>query len=278
MTCSIFSPRRGLKIFIWSVLAVLVVMGTWWWGGSRGPSMKAPRGSEVTKQQNRMNVKLTKPSESGKPSTPVADSPVHAGNSSVSIPTKMEDVFNGVPVVSRSEMTNANGTVVERIRTADGKSHRINKPRKSVFENASDQLIAMAIQGANSGMGMPPLPVTDAVEESFKKSLAKPIVVNADDSDEVKLIKMDVMAVRDVLKKRVAQGMSVRQALEEHQDEVNKLVSYNAEALTILRDIREKEGPEAANEFLKTVNKRLKEMGVKGISTPAKRDSRKQKE
>lgn len=272
-----------VKAAILAVVVLLVAGGVWWWYAARSTDAQKrvpPTQERVPPAQSDKPAKPAKP-KAVKPTRPsVEDSgtAVAQNGKGTTATQKVVDMFNGVQVVSRNSATNADGTVVERIRTVDGKSHRVTTPPKRVFDNASDQLIAMAIHGANSGVGMPPLPMTDSVEQDFKRSLASPIEIRDDDSDEVKLIKMEVMTVRDVLKERIAQGMTVRQALEEHQDEVNNMASYNKEALNMLREIREKDGPEAANEFLKTVNKKLKEMGVKEIPSPAKRHSEKEKE
>jgi len=263
----------------WVAVAVVVAAvagGAWWWvahkdaGSEPIPKSKVVRHTPAPKRTEKEQpaAEPKRNSEGGKGQS--NDVGVAAQSAA--------DVFNGVQVVSRTAMTNADGTVVERIRTADGKSHRVTTPPKRVFDNASDQLIAMAIHGANGGVGMPPLPMAGSIEEDFRKSLATPIEIRDDDSDEVKLIKMDVMAVREVLKERVAQGMSVRKALEEHQDEVNHMAAYNKEALNMLKEIREKEGAAAADEFLATVNRKLKEIGAVEISAPAKRKREKAKE
>ena len=282
-TVEMVVPHDGAKLMRAAILAavvLLVVGGAWWWFSRAKAPQNAQKGDtpkRVSPAQSEKPVK-TKVEKPMRPSGKDLSIAVPQNDKGTAATKNVTDVFNGVQVVSRSAMTNANGTVVEKIHTADGKSHRVTTPPKRVFENASDQLIAMAIHGANSGVGMPPLPMTDSLEADFKKSLASAIQILDDDHDEVKLIKMEVMAVRDVLKERIAQGMTVRQALEEHQDEVNNIASYNKEALNMLREIREKDGPEAANEFLKTVNEKLKEMGVKEIPPPAKRNSGKVKE
>lgn len=268
----------NLKSSIILAAVLTVAVGAWWWLAAREDARPPePQAENVAK-----DIRVVKDRKDHKGAPPATNAPTAKVPSAAGLGTaatqNVADVFNGLPVVSRSAVTNANGTVVEKIRTADGKSHRVTTPPKCVFDNASDQLIAMAIHGANGGVGMPPLPMGNSVEEDFKRSLASPIEIRDDDSDEVQLIKLDVMAVRDVLKERIAQGVTVRQALEEHQDEVNHIASYNTEALTMLREIREKEGPEAAKEFLKTVNKNLKEMGIKEIPSPAKRNSAKAKE
>jgi hypothetical protein len=270
------SSILNLKSSIILAATVLAVAGgVWWWLSAREdarPHVEKPKAVKDVKDiKDVKGVKDVKDVKNLKV-------PTNAPPPAVASAAGASELFNGVPVVSRSAVTNANGAVVERIRTADGKSHRVTTAPKRVFDNASDQLIAMAIHGANGGVGMPPLPMGDSVEEDFRRSLASPIEIRDDDSDEVKLVKMEVMAVRDVLKERIAQGMTVRQALEEHQDEVNHIATYNAEALAMLREIREKEGPEAAREFFKTVNKNLKDMGIKEIPSPAKRNSAKAKE
>ena len=92
-----------------------------------------------------------------------------------------------------SVITNADGSVLERFRTADGKIRSRQSAPKPIFDNASDQLIAMAASGAASGYAMPPMPVMDNADEEFIKSLEKEIVINDDDTDEVKVLKQKVI-------------------------------------------------------------------------------------
>lgn len=182
-----------------------------------------------------------------------------------------QDLFHGVPVVFRSAQTNENGTVIERISTADGKKHRITHPPKPVFSNPSDQLIAMAISGTDSRIGMPPLPISESVEEDFRKSLETPIEIDDSDSDEVKLAKLNVRAVRESLKELISQGMTVREALQAHQDEVNRIADYHKDALSVYNEIKASEGTEAANAFLEQVNAKFDEDGMPVIKLPSRK-------
>ncbi len=263
------SKSAKQKPMVWIILAVVgfVIAATAWIFLKKDSGLQPTdklEGSQKMEAAPRLITK-TAPKESA------------TNNSKATTKTKTE-LYNGVQVVSRQATTNANGTIIERIRTADGKSHRVTKPPRPIFDNPSDQLIAMAISGANSGIEMPPLPMSDSVENDFKKSLESPIKINDDDSDEVKLMKMDVMAVRETLKDLVSQGMTVRDALAAHQEDVNKAAAYRKEALAILAEIRQTDGEDAAREFLEKVNKNLTEAGENPIATYKKLKSAQKEE
>ena len=165
-------------------------------------------------------------------------------------------------VVWRQVTTNSSGTVTEKFKTADGRSHRVIRHPKRTFSNASDQLIAMAVSAAKRGGTMPPLPLTDATEADFLESLNTPIVIEDGDSDEVKELKMEVAAVREELKGLIKGGMTVREALEAHQSQVNSNAAYREEALEILNQLKAEGDSEGAEQFRLRINEDLQGRGI----------------
>ena len=79
-------------------------------------------------------------------------------------------LYRGVEVVGSSVSTNADGSVVERLRLADGRTARLVTGPKRVFDSPSDQVIAMALS-AKPGEPLPPLPLDAGIEGEFLKSL-----------------------------------------------------------------------------------------------------------
>ena len=265
--------KSGVSVWRGVIAALVVVVGAavaFWFVGGRSAQIEKPD----EKIPAKTSLDMTKSAEK----SPIAKSAITNVAGAIGAVTAKPEFFNGVPIVSRNSLTNSDGTVVEKIRTSDGKSHRITKPLQRMFESASDQILAMAICGANSGVGMPPLPLSESVEADFRKSLESPIVILETDSDEAKLMKLDVLALRNELKDLVSQGMTVRQALEEHQTEVNRIAAYHQEALKMLAEIRNSEGPEAAKEFLDAVNKSFKESGTPQIPEKWKHENSKKTE
>ena len=63
--------------------------------------------------------------------------------------------------------------MVQILKTVDGKTHRITTPKPPVFDNASDQIIAMAVSGLNND-SMAPMPLSASTDADFRKSLERP--------------------------------------------------------------------------------------------------------
>ena len=176
-----------------------------------------------------------------------------------------------------SVITNADGSVLERFRTADGKIRSRQSAPRSVFENSTDQLIAMAIQGATSPGGMPPMPMSSNVEEDFLRSLNKPIVINPDDSEDVKRLKQQVMEVRADIDQLMKEGRTFADIMREHQSLVNDNASIRKDVMSGLHEYVDKGDMEGAQEYLNKMNAALKQMGMESIEMPESPEERRQR-
>ena len=253
------SKRTTARWVAVTALAVAVAGGVWWWFGGRGATAlpaEAPAKPKVEKPKAEKTPKAEKPKpktasvqQQAEPMQPVAAASTNA-------PSAKDEV------VWRQVSTNTSGVVTERYSTADGKLHRIITHPKRVFENPSDQLIAMALSASKHGGPMPPLPLTDATEKDFLDSLMHPIVINDDDSPDVKELKRDVAAVREQLIDMVKGGMTVKQALQEHQRNVNENAALRDDAMKKLAEVRAEGDKEMAEEFKKKVNQELDKRGI----------------
>lgn len=167
-----------------------------------------------------------------------------------------------------SVITNIDGSVIERFRTADGKIRSRQSAPRPVFDNASDQIIAMAASGAESGSVMPPMPMMNNADEEFIKSLEREIVINDDDPDEVKSLKKNVMAIREEIRQLMNEGHSFADVIREHRDIVNHGVEMRREATRTIKEFVDGGDREAAKECLEKVNEVLAGMGIQGVEMP----------
>ena len=174
-------------------------------------------------------------------------------------------------------ITNADGSVLERFRTADGKIRSRQSAPKPIFDNASDQLIAMAASGAESGHAMPPMPVMDNADEEFMKSLEKEIKIDEGDSDEVKALKQSVIAIRGEIRRLISEGHSFAEVLKTHRDIVNHGVAMRKEATCIIKEFVDNGDFEAANECLEKVNEVLSGMGIQRVDMPLTDEERRER-
>ena len=167
-----------------------------------------------------------------------------------------------------SVITNADGSVLERFRTADGKIRSRQSAPKPIFNNASDQLLATAISGAASGVSMPPMPMMNNAEEEFRKSLETQITINDDDSEGVKALKQNVIALREEMRQLLDQGNSFADVLRDHRDIVNHGVEMRKEATRMIKEFVDSGDNDAANECLDKVNEVLAGMGIQKVEMP----------
>lgn len=132
----------------------------------------------------------------------------------------------------------------------------------SHFKSASDQVISMAV---NTEGSIAPIPLDDNFDTEFKNSLKQKIVINDDDPEDVKKAKENVIAIRKELKALMDQGMSPREALEAHRDEVNRIFETRAMVVQEARKIESQSGREDADEFLKLANDYLQSKGMEAV-------------
>ena len=191
-------------------------------------------------------------------------------------------VDDGIPpnkkiVEMISVVTNADGSVLERFRTADGKTRSRQSAPKPIFDNASDQTLAMAVTGAASGSAMPPLPVMNNADAEFLRSLDKEIVIADDDTDAVKALKRDVIAMRAQMKQLMAEGHSFAEVIKEHRDIVNHGVQMRAEANRLIKEFVDNGERDVAVECLEKFNDALRGMGIEEVKMPMTNEERRER-
>ncbi len=250
----------GVSKGVWGVVAAVVVaavVGVVWMvmqGEEASVEVKKPKKERVepVKAPVRDEVQLPKAKPTEKPvEKPVDNRPPHQ-----------------IVVETISVITNADGSVLERFRTADGKIRSKQSAPRSVFENSSDQLIAMAIHGANSPVGMPPMPISDSAEKDFVESLKKPIVINPDDSEEIKQLKQSVMEVRTQIDQMMKEGKSFKDIMRDHQALVNDNASIRKDVVKGVNEFIERGDQEGAQMYLEKANAALGEMGIAPVDMP----------
>lgn len=147
--------------------------------------------------------------------------------------------------------------------------------RPTIFENSSDQLLSMAV---NSGDGdMPPMPLGGNLDAEFKKSLSVPIVINDTDDPKVKEVKRRVIEAREEMKALMADGMSVKEVLEEMQKQANFNADTRRRVYAEARSIFDSGDVDGARMFVTRMNAALGEMGIKEIEMPMTREERRER-
>lgn len=145
------------------------------------------------------------------------------------------------------------------------------KPKKKpVFENGTDQLIAMAT-GVPEGCTIPPLPnMTPADTDRFIETLKKPIKIDEKDSDAVKAAKERVQQVREQIAQWMKDepGKELGAILNEHRDDFNHATEMQAEVKKGLQEYLEAGDDEGAKKYLTMMNLALQQIGVSEVEMP----------
>lgn len=137
---------------------------------------------------------------------------------------------------------------------------------KRVFECHSDQIIALVM---TSGDNIPPFPGTnEQLEREFVRSLKVPIVINDDDSEELKRTKQAVIDARAAIDEEMKKGRGFREILDDYRKQVNDNTKMRREAKAKAGEIMRTEGVEAAEQYVEKANEKLQEWGISSIDRP----------
>ena len=179
-------------------------------------------------------------------------------------------IWQGSEIVREKVFTN-DTTVVETYWTADGKKHKyIHSTVKPVFENGADQVLALATADT-TGNG-PPLPgLGKNFEDRFGKAVQKEIVINDDDSDDVKEVKQRVIEARKNLLAAMSEGRRAEDVIAEDRAVKQEETALRNVAVEGLKEYLRNGDAEGAAAYCEQMNKKLDEMGLMRIEIPQKR-------
>ncbi len=251
-------------------LVGFVVVGTGLWlvlrASPEHPSRIQQPQTRISKPQKTVQVEVSPAHVVPKGKSGSKEAVSQPSGTDVTHPVE-KDLFLGQEVLSRDVRTN--GTrVVERIRTADGKSHMVvNDIAKPIFDNPSDQVLGMALS-MPAGQSMPPIPMTADIEKDFRRSLEHEIVITDDDSPKVREMKLTVKQAREDVKALLDKGMTMQEVLREHQRLVNENAETRNGAVLELKKILAEGDYESAVKYAEEINKAFRQMGIMELSVP----------
>ena len=250
------------------LIALVVLAGgvAWWWWMRRdgGIAPYQPEKPEAPKKADALPKEVTPAPAPAAPASPVAAAQTNEAAVAERKPKERHDTI--------SIHTNNLGKVVEKWIGPDGRKHMsVRYARKPVFDNASDDQLAMAVSGGGT-QAIAPIPMTATSEQEFLESLKKPIVINDDDPENVKRIKAAVKEAREAMKQLMDGGMSYREALAEHQKLVNENVETRNQCMAELKQLVDAGDREGAEHYLKTMNIALEQMGIPALTMPMSRE------
>ena len=242
-----------VRLLIVALGLALVATGVWW-------LIPDPEGSQTTqpaKAGNRL-IKEVEPEVRVEPPRPSVSHQEEA-------PPKPK-LKDGVVVVSAT--TNKAGVVVETLRLANGKTIEKVHPPKSLFSNASDQMIALALS-VKPGQSMAPLPNLSGIEKEFVQSLMEPIRISDDDSPEDKAIKLAVKEARAYIAAEIKNGRTVQECLNEHREQMEKIADSHQMAVMEMQKMREKgASDDDVREFRARINEYFRDKNLPELPEP----------
>ena len=187
------------------------------------------------------------------------------------VPTKKEENVK----LNFTAVTNSNGEVMERWKTPDGKTHARLVPPNPVFDNVIDQTLAIMLS-VPKGHSMPPMPSLGAnATKEFAEALKKPIVINDDDSDDVKKAKLLVQAGRDAIFEQLESGKSVNEIIADHCAAVNDNAEMHRTVTKEYHKLISEGDLEGAETYRQEANKILQRSGADIVEPHNARNRRK---
>lgn len=185
-------------------------------------------------------------------------------------PNKPQAVTNEVAVkkpaaderLDLTSTTNSQGEVMERWRTADGKTHARLIPPPPVFDNPIDQALSIVLS-VPPGQTLPPMPsLGPKAGDQFAEALKKPIEIKDTDSEAVKRAKLIVQAGREQLLDAISRGQTVNEVLAEHCAMLNDNAKLRTEVGREYRKLIDEGDAESAELYREKANEILERAGA----------------
>lgn len=242
----------NVRLLIISVCLAFGAMGVWWLLSDSGEDV-------ATRPAERRDRKIKSEEPETRVETPRPEVPRPVAEK----PKPKDEV---VSVLSAT--TNKAGVVVETLKLANGKIVEKVHPPKSLFSNASDQLIALSLS-AKPGQSMAPLPNLNGIEKDFLQSLLEPIKINDDDSPEDKEIKLAVKEARAYIAAEIKNGRTVQECLNEHREHMEKIADSHQMAVMEIQKMRENgASDEEVREFRTRINEYFRDKDLPELPEP----------
>ena len=143
-----------------------------------------------------------------------------------------------------------------------------NKVRR-VFNHMSDTMIAEVLQPPEGGVMPPPPPITAGMHDKFLKSLDDPIVINDDDTPEVKEQKESVIIARAQIKERIDNGERFEDILREHWTLTEDNLKIKRNAQKELDAIYAQGDRDGAAKYKRVMDVALSQMGISELDEPS---------
>ena len=259
---------RGISrknLILWCAIAVLVL------GGGvtlffllRGKDEKLPKEPVKAHSANLTNTKPTRTS-APKPASPPA--------ASVSKKDDGHPKPSAKPIVPaeapKKALTPEDEGYVSPDPTFAERYKRFKEEQAKLPFKHMSELEIYRIISTMPGETILPTTLPPSFEKDFIEHLNDPIVINDDDSDQVKQDKQTMIAVKAKLKELMDRGESIREIMESEQEHLVKVMTMRDNLFAELRKIEESATSlQEVEDFVNAANKMLEEYGAQNIKLP----------
>ena len=216
---------------------------------------------ETHPPQKRQRIKEAKPAAAKTNAAEIATSKSPHGIDTSARPTKVGEKVNGYVMLP-------DGT----IHKMTGKAHSVTAMQdpSQIFDNGAENEIAALIT-MEPGEVIVGGPDRETFTAEFLKSTVVPIIVKADDPEEVKALKRAVNEVKADLKAAHDRGEDIVAIVEKTYDEFQRLAQYKEDLFNEVNDYSQKEEvtDEDVKDYLAAANKLLEEKGIAPLDDTA---------
>lgn len=242
---------RRLRVVLAILLPIVIciVAGYFYFCNSKDKVQKPaenPQKPKITKRDTKPSAKVELPKK-------VASNSV----------AKIETTKPAEPEIL-SVKTNANGSIVTRLKMPDGSTRRSIKSPPPIWDNAADQLIAFTLS-IEPGVEAPPLP-SGITNDEFRRALKKDIIIKPDDSEKVKEIKRRVREARqEILEIIDSTSKSFEEVLNDYRSQMNQNSALYHEAVKGLKEVKQNGTPKDVAHYIEKSNELLRSQGAKEL-------------
>ena len=160
--------------------------------------------------------------------------------------------------------TNKTGSVIEDYILPNGQIRRVVKRPPPIWDNAADQMIAMAVS-ITAGSEAAPLP-SGVSNDEFRRALKKSIIIKNDDPEKIKELKRKVREARnEILEEMERSGRSFEEIIRDHHEEMNANTKLYQDALRGLVEVKRNGSPEDVRKYKIMMNAALQQVGAKEL-------------
>lgn len=168
-------------------------------------------------------------------------------------PQKIGETRDGYILLGSGKLHKVNGVITNDLQHT--------KSKYSIFKYRSENEIARLLF-LKPGVNLIGTPNYSALKDDFLKSLDDKIVINPDDTDEIKIIKQNVIEAKANLKAAHEKGEDIAQIMMDARKECQDLARYKRLLTQNIVEAIAEDSTADVDSYIEAANKMLEEKGI----------------